>query len=508
MTGSSNSNTTGLSATGIAGLDNVLGGGLTPNRLYLVEGDPGSGKTTLGIQYLLEGIRCGEPGIYVTLSETKQEVMSIAVSHGWSLEGLTIVELTAEEDELDPENQYTMFQPSEIQLGVTTKAILQEVERIKPRRVVIDSLSELRLLAQSALRYRRQILAMKQFFTGRTCTVLLLDDKTSEAYDLQLQSISHGVINLEHLSPEYGTSRRRLRVVKLRGQQFRGGLHDFIIAPGGLRVFPRLIAAEHTETPGNGVLRSNIAGLDSLLEGGIDAGTSTLLMGPAGCGKSSVAMNFVHNAAEQGMRSATFIFDERTDVLLGRMRGLGLDLRPSIQSGLITIQQVDPAELSPGEFGHAVRSAVDGTDGYPPAKVVVIDSLNGYLHAMPEERFLTAQMHELLTYLGHKGVVSFLVMAQHGMLGQMQAPIDTTYLADVVLLFRYFEADGAVHQAISVVKKRSGKHERTIRELRIDNGIHVGAPLRGFRGVLTGTPEYHGDAETLLNRKNSVERTA
>ncbi len=503
MAGPSTSNDPLLSATGVAGLDDILGGGLTPNRVYLVEGNPGSGKTTLALQYLLEGVRRKEAGVYVTLSETKKELLAVAASHGWSLDGLAIAELVAEEKELEPDNQYTMFQPSEVQLGETTRTILDEIERVKPKRVVIDSLSELRLLAQSPLRYRRQILALKQFFTGRDCTVLLLDDRTSDASDLQLQSIAHGVLSLEHLSPEYGAERRRLRVTKLRGQKFRGGLHDFNIATGGLQVFPRLVAAEHSQTRDRQPLKGDIPALDEMLGGGMDPGTSTLLIGPAGSGKSSVAVNYARAAAKQGKRAALFIFDERTEVLLHRAEGLGLDLRPHLESGLVTIQQVDPAELSPGEFACIVRKAVEGEDGHPSAGVVVIDSLNGYMQAMPEERFLTAQMHELLTYLGHKGVVTFLVLAQHGMVGPMHAPVDTTYLADTVILFRYFEADGQVRQAISVVKKRSGRHERTIRELHLDGGITVGEPLTNFRGVLTGTPFYKGELQTLMGPKNA-----
>lgn len=491
-----------LSATGIAGLDDILGGGLTPHRLYLIEGDPGSGKTTLALQYLLEGVRRKEPGLYVTLSETKAELAAVARSHGWDLAGIDVVELVASEAELEPENQHTMFQPAEVELGETTKAILNEVERVKPRRVVVDSLSELRMLAQNSLRYRRQILALKQYFAGRECTVLMLDDKTSEAHDLQLQSIAHGVVTLEHLSPEYGAERRRLRVVKLRGQRYRGGLHDFNIATGGLDVFPRLVAAEHSGGQEPGVLTGGVAELDALLGGGLDHGTSVLLVGPAGSGKSSVAISYARASAARGERAALFAFDERAETLLRRAKGLGMDLTARLADRSLSLQQVDPAELSPGEFAAAVRRAVDGTDGYPPARVVVIDSLNGYLHAMPEEQFLTAQLHELLTYLGHKGVVTFLVMAQHGMLGHMQAPVDTTYLADTVILFRYFESHGEVRQAISVVKKRSGRHERTIRELTLNGGIRVGDPLKGFQGVLTGTPSFDGRAQDLLGPRN------
>ncbi len=483
-----------LVPTGVAGLDDVLGGGLTPNRVYLLEGNPGSGKTTLALQVLLEGARRGERGVYVTLSETKLELTAVARSHGWSLDGIDVVELVPAEETLEPDNQYTMFQPSEVELGVTTRAILAEVERVKPTRVVIDSLSELRLLAQNALRYRRQILGLKQFFIGRECTVLLADDKTSEAQDLQLESLAHGVLSLEQLSPEYGAERRRLRVTKYRGQKYRGGYHDFAIKTGGLEVYPRLVAAEHARGPEDGLLMSGNKELDALLGGGIEHGTSALLIGPAGSGKSSLATLYAWSAAAGGESSAMFIFDEREEILRKRAAGLGIDLTPHLESGRLTLQAVDPAELSPGEFAHAVRAAVEPPDGRPGARVVVIDSLNGYLQAMTQEKFLTAQLHELLTYLGHRGVVTFLVLAQHGVVGAMQADVDTTYLADTVILLRYFEAAGEVRQALSVVKKRTGRHERTIRELRLEGGVRVGEPLRDFHGVLTGVPLPAGAA--------------
>jgi circadian clock protein KaiC len=489
-----------LIATGIAGLDDILGGGVTPHRVYLVEGNPGAGKTTLALQYIFEGRRLGEPGLYVTLSETKAELHDVARSHGWSLDGIALLELVAPESELEPDNQYSMFQPSEVELGETTRAILAEVERTKPRRVVIDSLSEIRLLAQNPLRYRRQTLALKQFFIGRECTVFLLDDLTSETEDLQLQSIAHGVLSLEQLSPEYGAERRRLRVTKLRGQVYRGGYHDFTIRRGGLDVFPRLIAAEHFHVQEPGLLKSSNAGLDTLMGGGIQFGTAVVLLGPAGSGKSTTALQYARAAASRGESAAVFTFDERLSTILERTAGLGMDISGDVQAGRILVQSVDAAELSPGEFTHRVRAAVDGSKGRPGSKVVVIDSLNGYLHAMPEERFLLAQLHELLAYLGHKGVVTFLIVAQHGLLGNMQAPIDITYLADTVVLFRYFEALGQVRQAISVIKKRSGKHERTIRELRLDGrGLTLGEPLTDFQGVLTGTPSFRG-AEALLAR--------
>jgi circadian clock protein KaiC len=483
-----------LAATGIPGLDDILGGGVTPNRLYLIEGNPGAGKTTLALEWLLEGERLGEKGIYVTLSETKVELTAVARSHGWSLAGLSVLELAAPESELEPANQNAMFQPSELELGATTKTILEEVERIKPRRVAIDSLSEMRLLAQNPLRYRRQILALKQFFIGRQCTTFLLDDLTSETEDLQLQSLAHGVVSLEQLSPEYGAERRRLRIAKLRGQQYRGGYHDFVIQKGGLNVFPRLIAAEHDHGMKRGVLESGNKELDALLGGGLHFGTSAVLLGPAGSGKSTLAMQYALAAAQRGERAALFAFDERLQTLLERMAGLGMDIAKYVESGHIAIHLIDTAELSPGEFAHRVRAAAEGEGGKPGAKVIVIDSLNGYLNAMPEERFLIAQLHELLTYLGHKGVVTFLVVAQHGLVGHMESPIDTTYLADSVILFRFFEALGEVRQAISVLKKRSGKHERTIRELSLGkNGIKIGEPLREFKGVLSGTPTYQSD---------------
>lgn len=492
-----------LVVTGVSGLDDVLGGGFTPNRLYLIEGNPGSGKTTLALQWLLEGERIGEKGVYVTLSETKIEFTAVARSHGWSLDGIDILELVAPESELEPDNQNAMFQPSEVELGVTTKAILAEVERVKPRRVVIDSLSEMRLLAQSALRYRRQILALKQYFIGRECTVFLVDDLTSETDDLQLQSIAHGVLSLEQLSPEYGAERRRLRVVKLRGQKYRGGYHDFVIQKGGLDVFPRLVAAEHDHGQKRGRLQAGNREVDALLGGGLQYGTSVVLLGPAGSGKSTLAIQYARAAADLGERAAIFAFDERVETILERTAGLGMDISKHIESGHIAIHPINTAELSPGEFAHRVRRAAEGEGGKPGAKVIIIDSLNGYLSAMPEERFLIAQLHELLTYLGHQGTVTFLVVAQHGLVGHMESPIDTTYLADTVILFRYFEAMGEVRQAVSVLKKRTGKHERTIRELTLsENGIKIGQPLKDFQGVLTGSPTYRGPEQVLTRPKD------
>jgi circadian clock protein KaiC len=460
--------------------------------LYLIEGDPGAGKTTLALRYLLEGAKVGETGLYVTLSETKEEINAVAESHGWSIDPIHVVELVASEETLTPDTQYMMYHPSETELSETTKKVLDEVERVKPRRVVFDSLSEMRLLAQNPLRYRRQILALKQFFSGRKCTVLLLDDRTSEDSDLQVRSIAHGVLTLEQLSPEYGAERRRLRVVKLRGKAYKGGYHDFTIVKGGLDVFPRLVAADHRQGFRREQVASGVQSLDELLGGGLDRGTSTLILGPAGSGKSSVAIQYAVAAAGRGERAAIFAFDESLGTLAARTAALGVDLQSHIDAGNITVQQVDPAEMSPGEFVHAVRKQVEERQ----SKLVVIDSLNGYINSMPEERFLTIQLHELLTYLGQKGVTTILVVAQHGLMGSaIQSPVDVSYLADSVILTRYFELKGRVKKAISVVKKRSGAHEESIRELRLGKGgIQVGKPLDNLRGVLTGVPSFDRDA--------------
>lgn len=479
-------NTRGLLSIGVPGLDDVLGGGLEPHRLYLVEGTPGAGKTTIALQFLLEGARQGESVLYVTLSETETELHGVAVSHGWDISPIHMREMLPTQESLQPEEQYTMFHPSEVELSETTLRILSDVEALKPSRIVFDSLSELRLLSGTSLRYRRQILALKQFFAGRQCTVLLLDDMTATEHDLQVQSIAHAVLRLEQSNSDYGAARRRLLVVKFRGQSFRGGYHDYRINRGGLQVFPRLVAAEHVNDTAQTKLPSGIEALDALLGGGLEKGTSTLFVGAPGTGKSSVAVQFAIAAAKRGERAALFIFDESVNTLRTRCAGLGLGLDPQLQSGRIRIKQVDPAELSPGELVHEIRLAVTEQS----ASVIVIDSLNGYLNAMPDERFLIVQLHELLTYLGQSGVATLLVGAQHGLIGmQMQTPVDASYLADAVVLLRYFEAEGEVRQAISVLKKRGGMHERTIRAFSMDErGLNVGEPLRHFRGILTGVP--------------------
>lgn len=485
-----------FAGTGTTGLDDILMGGLARNRLYLVEGVPGAGKTTLALKFLLEGARRGEPVLYITLSETAEELKAVADAHGWDLTGVTVRELLPQEDTLNADEQYTMFHPSEVELATTTKLILQDVDSLKPTRVVFDSLSELRLVAGNPLRFRRQILALKQFFAGRRATVILLDDMTASDHDLHVQSIAHGVILLQQLNPEYGTERRRLRVVKYRGSEFRGGYHDYLIRKGGLDVFPRLVASEHRQTATTRKLPSEVPELDALMGGGIDEGTSTLIIGGAGTGKSTIAAQICAAAAGRGQKAILFIFDESPDTLFSRCTGVGVRLPEHNEAGLVRVVQVDPAELSPGEFTHQVREAVEDWG----ATIVVIDSLNGYLNAMPEERFLTAQLHEMLMYMNQQGVATILIGAHQGVIAsQMKMPVDASYLADAVVLLRYFESRGEVRQAISVVKKRGGVHERTIREFAMGpDGIRVGETLRHFRGVLTGVPVYEGALDPLV----------
>jgi circadian clock protein KaiC len=473
-------------ATGIAGLDDILSGGLPAEHLYLIEGDPGTGKTTLALQFLMEGVRAGETSLYITLSESKRELLIAAESHGWNLDNVNIFELLPDESSLRPDQQYTVYHASDVELVDTTAAVLEQVEKLKPRRVVVDSLSELRMLAQDPLRYRRQILAFKQFFAGSGCTVLLLDDRTSTDRDLQLQSIAHGVLSMENLAREYGATRRRVKILKLRGSSFREGFHDYCIVKGGIDVYPRLIAAEHHPGFKREKLLSGVAELDSLWNGGVDRGTSTLIMGPAGCGKSTIAAAYAIAAAKRGEHATIYLFDEGIETMLNRLAGLGMDALPHVKSGRLLLEQIDPAEVSPGEFVARVRRRANNGK----SRIIIIDSLNGFLNAMPGEKFLAIQLHELLTYLNQLGMATFMVLAQHGLIGrEMESVVDVSYLADSVLLLRYFESDGAVKQAISVVKNRSGDHERSIRELRIKSGVVVGEPLLGFRGVLSGIPE-------------------
>ncbi len=482
-------------STGNPGLDDILEGGFDADRVYLIEGRPGTGKTTLALQFLLEGVRVGERCLYVTLSESERELRAVVGRHGWTLAGIDVFELMPPEASLDPEQELTLFHPAEMELSETTKNILDRVAEINPKRVVFNSLSEMRLLSQNSLRYRRQILALKTFFAGRRCTVLLLDDMSSQDHDLQLHSIANGVITLEQLSLEYGAERRRLRVVKMRGMKYRGGFHDFTIESGGLAVYPRLVAAEHHRAFLGELTSTGCPELDALLGGGIERGTSMLLIGGAGVGKSSIALTCAMAAAARDETVAVFAFDEGLGTVFARAQGLGMELQSHVDSGRICVQQIDPAEMSPGEFAHTVRQSVQ-QDG---VRVVIIDSLNGYMNAMPEERFLVLQMHELLSTLNQLGVITILVLAQHGLMGPMQTPLDISYLSDAVLMLRYFEAEGRVRRAISVVKKRSGAHEDTIREFRLTNdGVKVGPPLTEFQGILTGVPDYRGGANPLL----------
>jgi circadian clock protein KaiC len=483
-------------ATGVAGLDNIMAGGLSRKRVFLLEGAPGTGKTTIATQFLMEGEARGERGLYITLSENEEELREGAQSHGWTLGDLIeIYELVPPESLLDEHQQQSLLYSSDLELGETTRRIFEAITRVQPDRIVIDSLSEIRLLAQSSLRYRRQILALKHYFSQSGATVLMLDDLTTEALDKTVHSIAHGVVRLEELAPSYGAERRRLRVIKYRGQQFRGGYHDLVLETGGMRVFPRLVSAEHRTSFKREAVPSGNEKLDALLGGGIERGSSTLVLGPAGTGKSLLMLTFAVAAIERGEQAAMFVFDEELGLLFERAMGVGFDLRPMVENGRLVIEQIDAAELTPGEFSERVRICVEKHG----ARTVVIDSLNGFQAAMPEEQALILHMHELLQYLNRQGVATFLTVAQHGLVGDMKAPVDVTYLADTVVLLRYFEAMGRVRRAISVVKKRTGSHEDTIREYRIDNqGMTLGDPLRNFQGVLRGIPELIGDPAELL----------
>ena len=477
-------------STGCEGFDNILNGGFPRGRIYLVEGDPGAGKTTLAVQFVREGVGKGERALYITLSESRSDLLQAAHSHGLSLEGVEIVELLPDEDDLLPEQQYTVFHPAEVELSDRMQRIVKEIQRVRPDRLVIDALSELRMLAKDPLRYRRQILSLKDFMADQQCTVLLLDDRSSRDSDLQLHSVVHGVISMDKVPREYGKTRRQIEIVKLRGTAYREGFHDYAIATGGVVVFPRLVAADSRNDHRPEPVSSGIPELDSLTGGGLDRGTSTLLIGPAGCGKTSIAVQWAATAARRGVACAIFTFEEAPHTMLVRAASLGIDLRPHLKTGKITVQRIDPAELTPGELVASVQRHVEEKD----VRMVVLDSLNGYLQSMPGEQYLAVHLHELLAYLGNRGVLTLMVLAQAGTIGwPLQSAVDVSYLADNILLLRYFECQGEVRQAISTIKRRSGAHEHTIRELKLGpDRIHIGRPLDDFQGVLTGAPQFLG----------------
>ena len=483
-------------SSGIAALDHVLAGGFAASRIHLIEGEPGAGKTTLGMQFLMEGARKGEKCLYITLSESREELLHVAGTHGWNLDGIDIFELVPPELSLDSDREQSIVYASDLELGETVQMVKEEVERVAPARVVFDSLSEIRLLAQGALRFRRQVLALKHFFAQHGCTVLFLDDLTELVEDLSLHSLAHGVVRLEHVAMTYGAERRRLRVHKMRGRKFEGGYHDFIIRKGGLEIFPRLVAADHPDTGHEWKqAKSGVPSLDELVGGGLDYGTSTLIIGPSGTGKSTLGLRYAYEAVKAGEKVLVVSFDETGTVFERRAAGLGMDMGKFLADGLFRFRQVDPAEMSPGELTGIIRQQVEEED----VCVVILDSLSGYQQAMPEEQFLLLQMHEILTYLNQQHVLTLLILTQAGMIGQMHNPLDLTYLSDSVLLLRYFEAEGEIRRAVSMLKRRTGKHETAIREFRIggEGGIEVGPRLEGFRGVLTGTPVYEG-AEQLM----------
>jgi circadian clock protein KaiC len=489
--------------SGVSGLDEILMGGLPRDCFYLLQGDPGSGKTTLALQFLLEGVRRGESTLYITLSETREELLKVARSHGWSLDGIPLIELSKIESLLRPESQTTVFHPSEIELIKVSQMLSDEARSRRPSRVVFDSLSEFRLISETPLRYRRELLRLKQEFASYHSTVLLLDDKMDSRFgtDPHVLSLTHGVMEMEQLSPDYGASRRRLRVLKMRGVKYLEGYHDYAINTGGLCIFPRLVASGYCAGFRHEPVPSGLEEMDALFGGGLDRGTTTLIMGQAGTGKSTIALQYASCMACNGEKSMIFAFDETRSVMLARARNLGLDIERHVTSGIITVQQVDPAELSPGEFAVRILKGVQAG-----ARLVVIDSLSGYLNAMPGEKYLNSQMHELCSALNQQGVITILILPQHGLIEAVSAPADVSYLADTVVSVRFFEALGEVRQALSVIKKRSGHHEKSIREFKMDpgKGIRVGAVLKDFQGVLSGIPVFHGTKEQIMKKADGA----
>jgi circadian clock protein KaiC len=501
----SGESTTTRVASGVSGLDAILGGGLPPGHLYLLEGTPGTGKTTLALQFLLAGAQRGQRGVYVTLSETSHELTEVAASHGWTLDGIEVIELSADEGGASDEF-YTVFHPAELELQQTMSAVLEAIERSQPALVVLDSLSEMRLLARDPLRFRRQILALKHFFVGRHATVLLLDDKSGGEGDLQLHSLAHGVVVLEHVALEYGAERRRLQVTKLRGLRFWGGYHDFRIRTGGVVVYPRVATGTPVTDTRPRLVESGSPPLDRLLGGGLQVGSSLLIIGAAGTGKSVLSTQYACAATARGENVRFYLFDERLNSFLLRNQGLGMDLDAALSDGRLKLQQIEPTQMSPGEFANEVARAVECDD----VKMIIIDSINGYMKSMPEERLLAIQVHELLSYLSNRGVTSIMTLVQQGIFGNpVDEAAEISYLADNVLLLRYFEVLGSVRQALSVVKKRSGNHERTIRECRVAHGgLSVGEPLVEFQGVLTGVPQYIGAVEPLMHNESDRQNRA
>lgn len=483
------------SSTGVPGLDKILGGGLSPSRMYLFEGMPGTGKTTFALRFLMAGVAIGEAGLYITLAETATELAAVVASHGWSLDGIHVHELINSLGADARLQQQSILHPAEIELGEKIDAVIREIEHLNPVRIVFDSLSEMRLLAHDPLRYRRQILALKQFFARRNCTALLLDDKTTEPADLQLHSIAHGVVTLDQANELFGTERRHLRVTKMRGIKFQGGLHDFKIDTGRVEVYPRLVAADHPSDFSSRPVSSGIAELDSMLGGGVSPGSNVLLLGPAGIGKTTTAVSCMIASLKRGQRAHYYLFDEGVDLMFARSKVLGLDMASYIASGQLTVEQIDPAAMSTGEFAHGVmRQVVDHS-----VRFIAIDSLNAYLLAMPGQSFLLLHMHELLSFLNRQGVITMLIVGQHGLIGEVRSDIDLSYLSDSIILYRFFEARGEVRSAISVIKSRTGANERSIRELRlsVNSGLQIGAALRGFEGVMGGMPSYRGETPML-----------
>jgi circadian clock protein KaiC len=489
-----------LIATGIPGLDDILLGGLPAGQTYLIEGDPGTGKTTLAMQFMQAGLQNGEPCLYVTFSESRRDLLSSSHAHGWSLEPQILEIIPSHDDTLDESERYTVFHPSEVEIVSTLRRLTGEVDRVNPTRLVLDSLAEFKLLSGDAVRYRRQLLALRQFLAARDMTVFLLDDRTANENgigDLQTHSVAHGVIRLEKLQRSYGVTRRHLEIVKVRGTGYREGFHDYTIERGGMKVYPRLLVRDADDSAGvepGPIVRSDLAELDRMTGDGIDSGSSTLILGPTGSGKSSLALRYAFAASQRGERALYYAFDEMAATIKKRARNFGMDLDAEIRKKTLRLQQVDPAELSPGEFAYRIQREVEQNG----ARLVVIDSLNGYLNAMPGENDLLLQMHELLAFLNQKDVATFVVLTQQGLVGALQVPVDISYLADNLIVLRYFEAGGSVRQAISAVKKRGGDHERTIREYKFaSSGICIGEPLTKLRGILTGLPEQIGNEAPL-----------